>query len=106
MSVKLMNNKCHIYKKDLILRQPRFVFFVGIFNSLIFGLAVIMMALFPNETITWWVNLFVYFMLLLGLWYFWMAIMWKVTIKQDGIKFRNYLFQTKMISFEEIKSQV
>ena len=98
-----MNRQRNIPNKNSIVRQPRWVFLTGMLITLILGTAIIIMTLFPNDTITWWVYLFVYGFLFVGLWYLWMWAIWKITIMRVTFQYRNSFGQTRKIPFSDIK---
>ena len=85
------------------MRQPRWVLMLGILIPLVFGAAIIIMILFPNDTITWWVSVFVYGFLFVGLWYLWTWAIWKITIMGDEFQYRNSFGKKRKISFLDIE---
>jgi len=88
--------------KKLIVRMPRFCLWVGIAGTLFFGVAIVGMTLFPNDTVTFWTYLAFGLFLHAGLLFFWISIIWRIEVEKDGFKFRNSFNQTKVIPFESI----
>ena len=98
-----MNDKPYLNTPKMIVRQPSYVLFVGLLTTICCGGVIIMMILFPNDTATFGVYFVVGLFFLLGLWYVWMAIAWRVVVENEGLKFRNLRLQTKMILFKDIE---
>ena len=61
---------------NLIVRLPRFFFWLGVVNNLFWGFMIISMAFIQNHTTELWVYLGFVLFLLLGTWFIWITIVW------------------------------
>ena len=71
-------------------------------SILFWGGLIIFIALFPNDTVTYWVYLIFSAFLLFGVWCVWISLVWKIQIEGNQIYFRNCFLQKKKFTFESI----
>lgn len=99
-----MINSSNIAKKSIIVRQSVFQLILGVINTLLWGFGLIYRIIFPDApviTILTYLGIGLFF--LMGLWFIWLFIIWKVEIRNDVIHFTNCLGQKRMLLFEDIE---
>lgn len=99
-------NKKALENTNLVIRQPRFIIWFGVVNNLFWSWLIIHMTFFPHNTTG--VGLLIAYLgfgvfLLVGTWFIWITIIWKVLFVENGISFRNSVGKTKIISFSDIE---
>jgi len=91
-----------IDNENLIIKFPRFVLWLGVISSLFWSALIILMTLFPNDTADYWVYLVFTLFLLLGVWFIWISVAWRVQIEGENIQSRNYFFRTQRFTIKSI----
>ena len=88
----------NLKNEHIIIRLPKAFFFVGCVCATLFATAIVLMTLFPNDTVTWWVYIIFVFFVLLGIYLMAIGTIWKIEV----FRHKNY-FIYRSVFFRKYK---
>ena len=101
---QLVNQQRSVHQKNsMVVRQPWDALPIGIIGTLFAGFLFIVSVASQDDTAPWWSSLGFGLMFLVCLWYLWLWIIWKITIRGDEFQFRNSFGKTQILSFDDIE---
>lgn len=99
-----MSSSNYLIKNKIVVRQSIYQFLLGITNTLFWGFGLIYGVIFPDAPdITTLTYLGLGLFLLMGLWFIWLFIIWKVVLEDDIIHFTNCFSKKSTIRLEDIE---
>ena len=93
----------NLNNEHIIIRLPKAVFLVGCICTTVFATVIVLMTLFPNDTVALWVYVIFIFFVLLGVYLMTIAIIWKMEVfrNEDYFIYRSVFFRTYKINYAD-----
>lgn len=100
-----MNSLSDQKRENLIIQilTVRLAFYLVIPNIFLVSAFVYGSVALVDEIGLGWFKFFITFFIISGILFFWIAIVWRITVESNGIRFRNFFAKTKIINFKEIE---
>lgn len=89
-------------ENNFVVRQSKIVMWIGIICALFFGVLIILMSAFPNDTAQWWVYLIFFLFVILGTVLAVHCMIWALKISGDEIRHTAIFKKEQSISFGDI----
>lgn len=92
----------HTDENDFVMYPSRSLLWIAAICITFFSSTIVVMLVFPNDTVSWWGFLIAILLMALGLFLYWCCIIWEVRVSGNEIWYTNILGTTRIFTFDDI----
>ena len=99
---EVKKSELNMDENNFVLRQPKIFLWVGIVCAAFFSALIVLVIIYSDENLVWWISLIFGSFAALGLYLIFYCIRWEIKIEGNQISYTPFIGKKRQFTFDQI----